>query len=412
MNTLARVESCSVFVPSPRPGAGVFGSSYYTRPRGEELISVHWLITRSDTADVAYVRHSSDNGRTWGEAATLPCHFADGRGMGRRHPRGGYVDPPTGRYITIWTEGVLPTDDPLEGMRQWKLHYSVSADGGRTQLVNEQIIHEGPQYDAVHHLPGVTAGCNCVMMGDLGQRPLTRSDGTILVPVQSSPAGPDGMYCNPGAGYTYTDCLLLMGRWRGDGGLSWRASQRIVGDPARTTRGMIEPTIAELADGRILMVMRGSNDARPQLPGYRWCAFSADGGETWSQPQPWTYDDGEAFFSPSSCSQLIPCQDGRLLWMGNICRDNPSGNSPRYPIVLCEVDRGTGRVMRQSQTIIDDRREGESPRLTLSNFYVRQDRCDGSLLLHMTRFFARQPAGGASQPDWTADAMLYRIVLR
>ncbi len=412
MNTLARVESCSVFVPSPQPGVAVVGSSYYTRPQGEDLISVHWLITRSDTADVAYVRYSQDNGRTWSEPVTQACHFADARGMGRRHPRGGYVDPATGRYITIWTEGVLPTDNPLEGMRQWKLHYSVSTDGARTQLVNEQIIHEGPHYDAVHHLPGVTTGCNCVMMGDLGQRPLTRSDETILVPVQSSPAGPDGMYCNPGAGYTYTDCLLLMGRWRGDGGLNWRASQRIVGDPARTTRGMIEPTIAELADGRILMIMRGSNDARPQLPGHRWCALSGDGGHTWSRPEPWTYDDGEAFFSPSSCSQLIPCQDGRLVWMGNICRDNPAGNSPRYPIVLCEVDRCTGRVNRQSQTIIDDRREGEGPDLTLSNFYVRQDRRDGSLLLHMTRFFARPRAGDAGQPDWTADAMLYRIVLR
>lgn len=411
MNTLARVESCSVFVHSPQPGVGVFGSSYYTRLHGDDLISVHWLITRSDTADVAYLRHSEDNGRTWGEPRAQPCRFADARGTGRRHPRGGYVDPITGRYIDIWTEGILPTDDPLEGMRQWKLHYSVSADGGKAQLVNEQIIHQGPQYDAVHHLPGVTAGCNCVMMGDLGQRPLTRSDGTILLPVQSSPAGPDGMYFNPGAGYTYTDCLLLMGRWRADGGLSWGASQRIVGDPARTTRGMIEPTIAELTDGRILMVMRGSNDARPQLPGYRWCALSCDGGQTWSKPEPWTYDDGQPFFSPSSCSQLIPCQDGRLLWMGNICRDNPAGNSPRYPIVLCEVDRRTGNVIRTSQTVIDDLREGESPRLTLSNFYVRQDRRNGDLLLHMTRFFANHPADAASQPDWTADAMLYRIAL-
>ena len=328
----------------------------------------------------------------------------------RRHPRGGFVDPLTGHYLTVWTEGILPNDEPLEGMRHWTLHYAVSEDGGKTQTVNAQIIHEGAEYDAVHHLPGVTVGRNCVMMGDLGERPLTRSDGVILVPVQSSPAGPDGDYYNPGSGLTYTDCLLLMGRWRPDGRLAWTASQRVVGDPSRTTRGMVEPTLAELEDGRILMVMRGSNDAHTEWPGYRWHVFSADGGATWTTPEPWTYTDGELFYSPSSCSQLIPWHDGRLFWMGNISATNPRGNSPRYPLILGEVSLRTGLLIRDSVSIIDDRREGEHERLTLSNFYAREDRETGHLLLHMTRLFATAflPDG---KPNWTADALLYRITV-
>jgi len=404
----ANVKSRAVFVPSPAKGVAVNASSYYTTRTGGALMSIHKIISRSDTVDIAFVRLSDDNGRTWGKTVEWPTKFDHPDGTGRRHPRGGYVDPPTGRYITVWTEGVLPTDDPLEGMRRWKLHYSVSEDGGGTTIVSEQIVHEGPQYDDIHHLPGVTVGKNCVMMGDLGQRPLTRSDGVILLPVQSSPVGPDGEYHNPGAGYTYTDCLLLFGRWKPDGRLAWTASERIVGDPEKTTRGLIEPTIAELDDGSILMVMRGSNDARPELPGRRWQSRSPDGGATWSEAKPWTFTDGAPFFSPSSCSQLVPHPDGRLFWLGNICGGNPRGNSPRYPFVIGEVDRKSGLLIRDTVAVIDDRAPGESPHLTLSNFYCREDRETGDLILHMSRLFARDFREDG-KPDWTADSLVYRV---
>lgn len=387
------------------------GASYYTTTGPDHLVSFHSYTTRSDTVDVAYVRLSNDGGATWSEPKTWPTRFSTEAGIRRRHPRGGYVDPATGHYISVWTEGVLPTDDPLEGMRQWKLHYSVSGDGGVSDLINRQIIHEGSGYNEINHLPGISVGRNCVMIGDLGQRPLTRSDGVILMPVQSSPVGPDGNYSNPGAGFTYTDCLLLMGKWLGSGELAWTTSDRIVGDPARTTRGMIEPTIAELKDGSILMVMRGSNDAVPTLPGHKWMARSVDGGESWSKPEPWTYTDGHPFFSPSACSQLIPHSSGMLLWMGNICDENPRGNRPRYPIVLGEVDRQSGLLIRESVTVIDDRKPGEHERLTLSNFYAREEHGSGDLLLHLPRFFAHT-SPEESEDGWTADLMCHRIEVK
>ena len=402
----AEVTERKVFVPSPGPGIGVMGGSYYTEPTGGRLVSIHSLTSRSDTADVAYVRASEDNGLSWGEPVTWELEFEHPEGTGRRHPRGGYVDPVSGRYVSVWTEGVLPSDDPLEGMRQWALHYSVSLDGGRTQVVDEQIIHESDEYDADHHLPGVHRGGNCVMIGDLGQRPLTRSDEVILIPVQSTPAGPDGVYVNPGAGYTYTDCMMLFGTWDGDR-LRWTCSERIVGEPARTTRGLIEPTIAELDDGSILMVMRGSNDVLPDLPAHKWTSRSHDGGMTWTEAEPWTYDDGTPFHSPSTCSQLIPYSDGRLLWMGNLNERNSQGNRPRYPIVLGEVDRDSGCLVRESVAAIDDRREGEDDQLTLSNFYARQDRETGDLLLFLPRFFA-----GSRDQGFTADLIEQRIAIR
>ena len=96
--------------------------------------------------------------------------------------------------------------------------------------------------------------------------------------------------------------------------------------------------------------------------------------------------------------------------MGNICPHNPRGNSPRYPIILGEVDRESGLLIRNTVSVIDDRQADENERLTLSNFYVREDRETGELLLHLPRFFARHVSAD-SQERWTTDLMLYRIVL-
>lgn len=402
---IAKVIERTVFVAAPRNGVGVLGGCYTTTLDGQSMVSYHSYTSRSDTVDVAYVRRSQDGGKTWSEPEKWATKFEQPNGTGRRHPRGGYVDPKTGRYISMWTEGVLPNDDPLEGMMQWKLHYSVSEDGGVTDLVNEQIIHVGDEYDATHHLPGVTVGKNCVMIGDLGQRPLTRSDGVILFPVQSTPTGPDGLYHNPGAGYTYTDCLMLMGTWAPDGRLQWTASERVMGDPERTTRGLIEPTIAELNDGSILMVMRGSNDARPEWPAHKWVSRSVDGGQSWTDAEPWTYEDGHPFFSPSACSQLISHSNGKLYWVGNLTPENPRGNRPRYPIVMGEVNLDSGCLKGETVTILDDRQAHESDRVTMSNFYVREDQ-NGDLLLYLPRLFS----GG--EADWTTDLMQYRIALK
>jgi len=409
MGGIIRSVERQTFLPSPGAGVGVLACTNYTEAAGERLESVHTHISRSDTADVSYVRFSEDNGRTWGQPRERPTRFDHPDGVGRRHRMGGYVDPATGRYLRLWIEGVLPTDHPKEGMRQWRVHHAISEDGGRSETFSGPVVHEGDEFDARHPLPGVTVGRNCVMLGDLTQRPITRADGAILVPVHSSPVGPDGDYANLGGGLTYTDCLVLIGRWRPDGRLAWTCSRRVVGEPARTTRGLIEPTLGELADGRLLMVMRGSNAPGNELPGTKWAARSDDGGQTWDEPRPWTYDDGEAFFSPSACSQLVPLPAGRLLWVGNICGRNPQGNSPRYPLVVGEVDRRTGLLRRASVGVVDDRAADESPRLTLSNFAVRPDRADGSLVLHMTRLFAG--ARDHDPPDFTADAMVYRIVV-
>jgi len=411
MNKFERYKKIErmAFMKSPGKGMGMLATSYYTTLKTQEIIALYSIMSRSDTVDVTYVRRSSDNGRTWVECESIQTREQTTAGIRRIFPSGGYLDPFTGRYISFWIEGILPTDDPLEGMKYWTVWYSVSEDGGRTEKIRKQIVHEGAGFDEAHPLPGVTIGKSGFMIGDFGEQPITRSDGAILLPIQVGHIDGNGNYYNPGGGYTYTDCLLLIGKWKKDGSLAWRSSQRVIGDPTQSTRGLIEPTIAELDGGRLLMVMRGSNEGRPDLPGWRWYSFSDDGGETWSKPQPWKYTNGDNFFSPSSCSQLITYRDGRIFWVGNISYTNPEGNSPRYPLVIGEVDRKSGFLRKETIKCIDDRNDGESPHLTLSNFYVREDRESGDLLLHLTRFFAHDFREN-NKIDWTADAMLYRIM--
>jgi hypothetical protein len=165
---------------------------------------------------------------------------------------------------------------------------------------------------------------------------------------------------------------------------------------------MVEPTIEFLEGGRLIMVLRGSNDKRPELPAHRWVSFSKDGGQLWSEPVPWTYDDGQAFFSPSSCSQLVRHSSGRLFWLGNLTPENPKGNRPRYPFVIGEVHSRSGLLIRSSVRTVDTLQPGEDPVLSLSNFYAREDRVTREIAVHMTRLFALPN-------NWAGDAYLYRV---
>jgi len=196
---------------------------------------------------------------------------------------------------------------------------------------------------------------------------------------------------------------VLQGRWSGKQ-LVWKVGERILGDPERMTRGIDEPTIETLADGRLIIVLRGSNDKKPSLPAYRWVSFSKDGGSHWTKPEPWTYDNGEPFFSPSACSNLVRHSSGRLFWLGHISATNPRGNRPRYPLWMGEVDQHSGRLIRESLVKIDDRQPGEDEGMMIYSVYGREDRETHEIVVNASRLFL--PKG-----NFSGDAMLYRVTV-
>jgi len=120
------------------------------------------------------------------------------------------------------------------------------------------------------------------------------------------------------------------------------------------------------------------------------------------EPEPWTYADGGEFFSPRSCSQLVPHSSGRLFWIGNIVPENPTGNQPRTPLVIGEVDVKSGLLRQETVWVIDDRKAGDRPLPARSNFSAREDRETGEVVVNLSRLFVRSPPEPAR--DWTSDA--------
>ncbi|MGC9318952.1 MAG: sialidase family protein [Armatimonadota bacterium] len=124
-----------------------------------------------------------------------------------------------------------------------------------------------------------------------------------------------------------------------------------------------------------------------EWPSRRWFSVSQDGGRTWSDPEPWTWDDGEAFYSPSSMSVLLKHSSGRVFWVGNVSGDNCNGNSPRWPVVMGEVDPHSLTLIRESALLVDTRRpeDEDRGRLDLCHFRMLEDRETGEIILSYPR---------------------------
>ena len=135
--------------------------------------------------------------------------------------------------------------------------------------------------------------------------------------------------------------------------------------------------------------------------------YSIDGGESWSTPEPLRYDDGGKIFSPSSIHRLFRHSNDRLYWIANVCDSNPKGNSPRYPLVIAQLDEDKCAIMRPTLTVIDTRQAGEENTLQLSNFGVYEDRRTKEIVVALPRLFAMASA----QQDWTAALTRYRITV-
>ena len=99
--------------------------------------------------------------------------------------------------------------------------------------------------------------------------------------------------------------------------------------------------------------------------------------------------------------------NGKLYWLGNLSATPPAGNSPRYPLVIAEVDEYKAALKRSTVTAIDDRQPGEGD-IQFSNFSVIEDRISHDLVMHLTTF-GQEP----NPQDWaTAENFRYTLTFR
>ena len=208
-----------------------------------------------------------------------------------------------------------------------------------------------------------------------------------------------------------TRCMIgTWDEWTGD--YQWEVSNEIAVPLAWSGRGCMEPTLAELKDGRVVMGIRGSTDVsklfcpegkvKVTQPGRHWLTVSEDGGYHWGPVRDWRYADGESFYSPSTFSRLLRHSNGKLYWIGNICPAPPVGNMPRHPLVIAAVDESGPGLVKDSVTVIDTKGEHEqvAAEFQLSNFYILENEMTKVIELYLTRF-------GESPEHWLK-ANVYR----
>jgi hypothetical protein len=98
------------------------------------------------------------------------------------------------------------------------------------------------------------------------------------------------------------------------------------------------------------------------------------------------YDDGAGFYSPSSYHLLVRHSvNGKLYWFGNLSAGPTSGNEPRYPLVIAEVEETIPALKKATVTVIDDRKPDDPRPVSLSNFAVIENRQTHDFELYMTR---------------------------
>ncbi|MBI3919970.1 MAG: exo-alpha-sialidase [Armatimonadetes bacterium] len=366
------------------------------------------------------VRTSEDNGRTWSDWIPVRGNWPSREGLVKsEYPSACCHDPASGRIVQSVFQRFLIGEEGAEAIqRRWRTgqqtyfdhgYWQTSSDEGRTWTdPRQRRYEEGPCL-----APGETPSEEYLRTNQMyaGYTAIATREGTILFPVAESPVA----ITDRGQSETVHGVRCFIGKWNPEAeDYCWEVSQPITVPHRISGRGLQEPDIAELKDGRLLLEMRGSSVAveqewkgKTESPGRRWISLSSEGGRTWSMVTDLRYDTGEQFYSPSSLARLLRhSRTGKLYWFGNITPTPPDGGLPRYPLYMAELDETIPAIRKHTLTVIDDYDRGhDSAKIQLSNFGVLEDRETGVIELYMTRY-------GERESHWLhADAYKYTITL-
>lgn len=396
--------------------------------RGMRLEETRALVNSSDWNYRARSRESHDNGRTWSDWELLyeeRPRQGDVTESGGASQRGtGPYDPVSGMLIKPVFQRLL-RGDPREalhllwtGERRFADHgfYQLSADDGRTWGEARLLKYEsGPDFDPEDWGDPTFFRRNEMYVG----RPLAASNGTVVisatVPVPYRDAEDERVpvvFPNTYREGCVAGVICFVGRWDAAAGdYRWQISQPIFLPRRTSTRGLVELDLSELSDGRLLLIMRGSNAGLDPLecPGRKWCSTSSDGGLTWTPITDLRYDDGGQFSSPATFAKTIRAtRTGRLYCVLNIAERPAEANAPRHPLQIAEIDEQRVALKRDTVTAIDRREpEHDADTLQLTNFSLLENRESRDLELYLTRLGAK----GGGRDVWSADAYHYRLLL-
>lgn len=363
------------------------------------LLQLFSACIASDTFGKLFQRFSQDGGNTWSEPEVILTPAVTDEGVYRKIESCLLFDNEKDAVIHFYDYSLYSDSHYSADVRKYtRIKYRLSFDNGATFEEPVSLIENN--YDEIKWARGIEYGRNCASISFCA--PVKLQNNRIIlpiggVPIDFDPDDADNPYLVP----VQAGCFI--GEWAGDS-ISWQMSDLVKIDPKHSSSGLVEPAIAELTDGTLIMVMRASNQGITPMPGYKWISTSGDGGYTWSEAKPFTYSNGENFFSPATGSWLIRhSKTTKLYWIGNIVPVNPDGNSPRYPLQIAEVDENSKGIIKDSVFIIDDKKEEDSSFVQLSNFRVYEDNVTHDFVLHMSRLQE------ISENDITSPSYEYRM---
>lgn len=367
------------------------------QPGSGRLLQTVNMFGKSDSGEGVLYRTSDNNGETWSEQYIMDRSYqaAHARNMMRKIAADIIYDVEAKVMVRFGTEMLWENDSLPSILKKRRMYYMLSFDNGHSWTDAIYIHQDGDGYDRDRQFPGVTFGVNmmCIIMKVHQIQGSGPNQGKLAVGVQIQKIDDQGELINPtGMGFFKSGCLL--GTWNSDAlKYEWEISETLAEvSLEESTRGVYEPVIQELPDGRLLMVLRGSNAGRSEeIIGTKWISFSEDQGRSWSRPVRWTYADGSTMYSSACCPDLVKDRKGNLYFVGVINEDNPNGNLPRYPLCIAKVDPVTLGVERETvaklDTIRDEHRrqidedQAKYP-IDYSNHYSYLDQTGEKIIVH------------------------------
>lgn len=391
--------------------------------RQTEAVSIE-----SDYPPSSTYRISENNGRTWGEWKELEkTDFATFYGEDERiaYPRFEVWNPHFSHYVaTGFSRYFIGGHEAAyrafweKGEKRYFDHQTLQLrrKGEQAPFSEHLIMYEdGEEFDPNHprkreHLERNNGFIN---------PPIVLKNGDVAVPVGvpidvgCRIAGLDVNRVFPSCPKLHRCVIVAKGKYNADTErYDFTFSNPIILNDLRSSRGIDEPILAELESGRLLLLMRGSNVRVPSwntriedgTPSFKWYAYSDDGGATFTEAEPWRFDDREVIYSSATISSFKrSSKNGKLYWFGNITSHNAYGNDPRYPLYVAQVDEATGLLIKDTLTLIDTKREGESDKLQLSNFKLMEDRESLHFELSLCKLCQYDPKLPYFAEGWTYD---------
>jgi len=407
---MIKVEGKCV-VPAKKGAGAATIIRTYKDIEGYACRQIRCIQRESDYVNLLEYRDSEDNGRTWSEWKQKEkpnntewygedeVEISEGYGEVWNPVHGHFVSTKMLRFFPGGHEKSYP-DFWERGNIGWIDHQYISIrQRGEEAPSSEQMVcyEEGHPFDPKNPRDPEFLWKNRGYVN----APIVLEDGDIMVPVGvpvergCQIAGLDVQRVFPSRPNLFLCAMMARGHFNTESGqYDFTFSNPVILSDLQSSRGIDEPQLALLKSGRILLVMRGSNERckawetrmEKGTPSFKWYAYSDDGGKTFTEPAPWHFDDGEVIYSSATISAFFrSSRNGKMYWIGNITDHTAYANDPRYPLYIVEVDENTGMAKKESLTVIDTRREGDAESVQLSNFFLLEDRETGHLELSLPK---------------------------